>query len=109
MSRSRPDEHCLSTEFSALVRLARDGRDAEARLALFRALLDLERRAGLADVSDQLLRQITEARFLAGILRDCVGPVNRLGPRGATRILSGQRWSVAGGEWDLDALNAAQG
>lgn len=109
MSRSCSDEHCLSTEFTALVRLARDGRDAEARLALFRALLDLERRAGLAAVSDQLLRQITEARFLVGILRDCVGPMNRLGPRGATRIFSGQRQPMAGGEWDCDAINAAQG
>jgi hypothetical protein len=108
MSRPHSLEHCLSDEFTALVRYARERQDAEARLALFAALLDLERRAGLAEVPDPLLRQITEARFLAGILRDCVVPVSRAGLRSAQRALSITRRRGADDD-HLDAIGAAQG
>ena len=108
MTRPHSDEHCLTDEFTALVRYARERQDSEARLALFAALLDLERRAGLADVPDPLLRQITEARFLAGILRDCVVPVSRTGLRNAQRALAATR--RRGAEDDhFDTIGAAQG
>jgi hypothetical protein len=108
MSSIHSTEHCLTDEFTTLVQRARDQRDAEARLALFAALLDLERRAGLADVSDEFLRQITEARFLAGILRDCVVTVSPHGPWGVKRALSKPRRPGSGGERDRDVVGASQ-
>lgn len=105
MSNAQPNEHCFTAEFATLVGQVRDHRDAESRSSLFTALVALERRAGLAEVSDGLLRRIAEARFLAGILRDSVLPVDHLYARGVRRVLTVPPRPLAG-EPDCSTLGA---
>ncbi|GJD34168.1 hypothetical protein [Methylobacterium aerolatum] len=105
MNTNPPHEHCLSREFDALLARVREQRDAQARHDLFTALLALERRAGVAEVSDRFLRQISEARFLAGILRESVAPIAYASPLAARRALGPM--ARTSGAQDLDAVNAA--
>ncbi|MBE7198764.1 MAG: hypothetical protein INR70_13325 [Parafilimonas terrae] len=103
MSRIHTDEHCLSAEFAALVAHARDHRDGDSRQDLFTALLALERRAGLAGVSDRFLRRVAEARFLAGILRESVVPVQHAGQRATQQALTEVAFHVSD-ERDFDVI-----
>lgn len=49
--------------------------DARSREAVFAALSELEKRALIGGAPDATLRDIAEARFLIGILREAVVPV----------------------------------
>ena len=106
MNTKPPNEHCLTAELDALFVRVREHRDTEARHELFTALLALERQAGLAQVSDRLLRQISEARFLAGILRESVAPIAYAEPQVARRAL-GLPPHPEPNNQDYDAVSAA--
>ena len=58
----------------------------------FEALSRLERRALIADASDPTLREIAEARFLVGILRESVRPLK---PAAFRAILRAREASAA--------------
>ena len=62
-------------ELASIVARRKSSLDARSREAVFAALSGLEKRALIGGAPDATLRDIAEARFLIGILREAVVPV----------------------------------
>ena len=74
MSEDRPKACPFRDEMTALVGSVQASTDLPSREISFEALSRLERMALIGGASDGTLRDIAEARFLVGILRDAVRP-----------------------------------
>ena len=74
MSQDHPSPCPFRDEMASIVGSIRTPSGSPARDASFEALSRLERLALIGGASDATLRDIAEARFLVGILRESVRP-----------------------------------
>ena len=74
MSHDHPSPCPFRDEMASIIGSARTSAGSTARDASFEALSRLERLALIGGAPDTTLRDIAEARFLVGILRESVRP-----------------------------------
>ena len=85
-------------QLAAIVARTQSSLDERARGEVFEALSKLERLALIGGASDRTLRDIAEARFLTGILREAVRPSRPASLRTVLRARNAEVRPLAGAD-----------